>query len=140
MATVLGINHVALDVSDVDRAVEFYTDVFDMDVRNREGRNAWLDCNGRFDFLALFEDDSIDPEEKKDGHWGLVIDDREEDLEAIRERAEEWGVEMYPKWDCSFWDPFGYRVEVIRLSDVSKPPTPYDVPDGQFEDAENQTV
>lgn len=120
--TVQGINHVALDVSDIDTAVEFYTDVFNVEVMNREESNAWLDFNGRFDFLALFEDKSIDPDEKKDGHWGCVVDD----LEGVRERAEQWDVEFYEQWDCSFWDPFGYRVEVIRKSDVSKAPTPYD--------------
>ncbi|MFB6344391.1 MAG: VOC family protein [bacterium] len=121
MSNVQGINHVALDVPDIDEAVEFYTDVFDVEVMNREGNNAWLDFNGRFDFLALFEDKSVD-REPKDGHWGCVV----EDLEAIRTRAEQWDAEFYGQWDCSFWDPFGYRVEVIRKSDVSKPPTPYD--------------
>lgn len=120
--TVQGINHVALDVTDIEEAVEFYTDVFQVEVMRREDSNAWLDFNGRFDFLALFEDSSVDPDRKKDGHWGCVVDD----LEGVRDRAEQWGVEFYPKWDCSFWDPFGYRVEVIRKSDVSKAPTPYD--------------
>lgn len=120
--TVQGINHIALDVSDIDRAVDFYTDVFELEVMNREGTNAWLDFRGRFDFLALFEDSSIDPNAKKNGHWGCVVDD----LEAVRRRAENWGVEFYEGWDCSFWDPFGYRVEVVRKSDVSKAPSPYD--------------
>jgi catechol 2,3-dioxygenase-like lactoylglutathione lyase family enzyme len=60
MVTVQGINHIALDVPDADEAVDFYTDVFDAEVMNREGQNAWLDFNGRFDFLALFEDPDID--------------------------------------------------------------------------------
>lgn len=127
MATVQGINHVALDVPDIDEAVEFYTDVFDVTVMNREHHNAWLDFGGRFDFLALFEDPKVD-RDPKDGHWGLVVDN----LEEVRERAEQWDVEFYEEWDCSFWDPFGYRVEVIRQSDVSKPPTPYDTEDQDF--------
>lgn len=129
MVTVQGINHVALDVPDVDEAVEFYTEVFDAEVMNREGRNAWLDFNGRFDFLALFENSDID-RSPKDGHWGLVVDD----LETVRSRAEEWDVEFYEGWDCSFWDPFGYRVEIIRQSDVSKAPSPYDPDPEQFSD------
>lgn len=125
--TVQGINHVALDVPDVDEAVEFYTHVFDVEVMRREDGNAWLDFNGRFDFLALFEDTSVG-RDSKDGHWGLVVDD----LEEVRARAEEWDVEFYEQWDCSFWDPFGYRVEVIRKSDVSKAPSPYDVSKEDF--------
>lgn len=120
MANVQGINHVALDVPDIDEAVDFYTDVFDVEVMRREGNNAWLDFNGRFDFLALFEDPTVD-RGRKDGHWGCVV----EDLEPIRTRAEQRGVAFHEQWDCSFWDPFGYRVEVIRKSDVSKAPTPY---------------
>lgn len=123
MVQVQGINHVALDVPDVDEAIEFYTDVFDAEVMRRSDRNAWLDFNGRFDFLALFEQLELD-RSPKDGHWGLVVED--EDLAEVRSRAEDWDVEFHEKWDCSFWDPFGYRVEVIRKSDVSKPPTPYD--------------
>ncbi len=122
MGNVKGINHVAIDVPDIDRAVEFYTDVFEVEVLNREGPDTWLDFRGRFDFLALFEDESVDPDRRKRGHWGLVV----EDLEDVRERAARWDVRFYEKWDCSFWDPFGYRVEVIRKSDVSKAPTRYD--------------
>lgn len=127
MVQVHGINHVALDVTDIDEAVEFYTDVFGVDVLNREGGNAWLDFGGRFDFLALFEKPDVgrDP---KDGHWGLVV----EDLEEVRQRAEQWDVEFYEEWDCSFWDPFGNRVEVIRKSDVSKAPTPYNADNENF--------
>jgi catechol 2,3-dioxygenase-like lactoylglutathione lyase family enzyme len=123
MSSVQGINHVALDVPDIEEAVDFYTHVFDVEVMRREGRNAWLDFGGRFDFLALFEDTDVD-RQPKDGHWGCVVEDDE--LMELRERASDWDVEFYEKWDCSFWDPFGYRVEVIRQSDVSKAPTPYD--------------
>jgi hypothetical protein len=49
-----------------------------------------------------------------------------DDLETVRSRAERWDVDFYEGWDCSFWDPFGYRVEVLRQSDVSKAPSPYD--------------
>lgn len=127
MVTIVGINHVALDVPDVDEAVEFYTHVFDVDVMRRSGRGAWLDCNGRFDFLALFEDPDVD-REPKDGHWGLVVDD----LETVRARAEEWDLEFNPEFECDFRDPFGYQVQVIRRSDVSKAPTPYDPGENHF--------
>lgn len=119
MVTVYGINHVALDVPDVDEAVKFYTEVFDAEVMNRSGTNAWIDLNGRFDFLALFENREVD-REPKDGHWGLVVDN----LEEVRRRAEEWDLHFYPEFECDFRDPFGYRVQVIRKSDVSKKPAP----------------
>lgn len=121
MVTVHGINHVALDVPDLDEAVEFYTDVFDAEVMRRSDGGAWLDFGGRFDFLALFEDPGVD-RAPKDGHWGLVVDD----LETVRARAEAWDLEFNPEFECDFRDPFGYQVQVIRKQDVSKKPTPYD--------------
>ena len=122
MVTVFGINHVALDVNNIDKAIEFYTDVFDVKVMNRKGSNAWLDLNGRFDFLALLEDKSIDPDTCKAGHWGVVVDN----LEEVRSRAEKWNLKFYPGFECDFRDPFGYRVQAIRKADVSKQSTPYD--------------
>jgi len=127
MVTVMGINHVALDVPDIDEAVEFYTYVFDAEVMKRSSQNAWLDMNGRFDFLALFEDQTVDRSHKA-GHWGLVVDD----LEAVRARAEEYDLEFNPQFECDFRDPFGYQVQVIRESDVSKAPVPYDVENQDF--------
>ncbi len=122
MIQVLGINHVALDVNDLGKAIAFYTDILDVKIMRRKGNNAMLDLNGRFDFLALFEDPSIDPNVPKEGHWGVVVDN----LEEVRSRAEKWGIEFYSGFECDFRDPFGYRVQVIRKADVTKLPTPYD--------------
>jgi len=91
MVQVFGINHVALDVDDLEKAIAFYTDILGVQVMKRKGNNAMLDLNGRFDFLALFEDSSIDPNVPKDGHWGVVVDN----LEEVRERAAKWEVKSF---------------------------------------------
>lgn len=122
MVQVFGINHVALDVNDLEKAIAFYTDILDVKVMKRMKNGAMLDLNGRFDFLALFEDPSINPDIAKDGHWGVVVDN----LETVRKRAEKWNLTFYPEFECDFRDPFGYRVQVIRKADISKQPTPYD--------------
>ncbi|MCB1947846.1 VOC family protein [Nitrosomonas sp.] len=122
MVQVYGINHVALDVDDLDKAIAFYKDILGVNVMKRTDKAAMLDLNGRFDFLALFEDPSINPDTPKVGHWGVVVDN----LEAVRERAEKWNLTFYPDFECDFRDPFGYRVQVIRQTDVTKQPTPYD--------------
>ena len=59
MVQVFGINHVALDVNDLEKAIAFYTDILDVKVMKRMKNGAMLDLNGRFDFLALFKDSSI---------------------------------------------------------------------------------
>jgi hypothetical protein len=87
-----------------------------------------LDLNGRFDFLALFEDPAINPDTPKDGHWGVVVDN----LEEVKKRAEKWNLTFYSGFECDFRDPFGYRVQVIRKADISKPPTPYDPEKTEF--------
>jgi catechol 2,3-dioxygenase-like lactoylglutathione lyase family enzyme len=121
MVQVFGINHVALDVNDLEKAIAFYTDILDVKVMKRMKNGAMLDLNGRFDFLALFEDPSINPDSPKDGHWGVVVDN----LETVRKRAEKWNLTFYSGFECDFRDPFGYRLQVIRKADISKPPTPY---------------
>lgn len=131
MVQVFGINHVALDVNDLDKAIAFYTDLFDVQIMRKKGNNAILDLNGRFDFLALFEDPSIDPNVPKDGHWGIVVDN----LEEVRSRAEKWDVKFYTGFECDFRDPFGYRVQVIRKADVTKQPTPYETKEEKFSEA-----
>lgn len=47
----VGINHVALEVGDVEEALEFYSSVFELELRGRTGSAAFLDMGDQF--LAL---------------------------------------------------------------------------------------
>jgi catechol 2,3-dioxygenase-like lactoylglutathione lyase family enzyme len=106
----VGINHIALDVGDVDEAVDFYGRIFDFELRGRLPRMAFLDMGDQF--LALSESDV--PSNDGGRHFGLVVDDREQVRQALRDA----GVEEQPSRGLRFRDPWGNLVEVIQYSDV----------------------
>jgi predicted enzyme related to lactoylglutathione lyase len=106
----VGINHIALAVGDVDEAVDFYGRIFDLELRGRSGRMAFLDMGDQF--LALAEGD--DPVADRQRHFGLVVDDRE----AVRRSLTEAGIEEEPSRGLRFRDPWGNLVEVVQYSEV----------------------
>jgi lactoylglutathione lyase len=106
----VGINHIALAVGDVDEAVDFYGRIFDLQLRGRSGRMAFLDMGDQF--LALAEGD--DPVADRHRHFGLVVDDRESVRRALREA----GIEEQPSRGLRFRDPWGNLVEVVQYSEV----------------------
>ena len=106
----VGINHVALAVGDVDEAVEFYGRIFELELRGRVRGMAFLDMGDQF--LALAEGD--DPVADRHRHFGLVVDDRD----AVRQAAEAAGAEVHAGRGLRFRDPWGNVVEVVQYSDV----------------------
>ena len=109
-ARLIGINHVALDVGDLEEALAFYGRIFDFELRGRVPGMAFLDMGDQF--LALSEGREQPPD--PDRHFGLVVDDRE----AVRRALEEAGAEIVPSRGLNFRDPWGNRVEVVEYGDV----------------------
>jgi catechol 2,3-dioxygenase-like lactoylglutathione lyase family enzyme len=69
----IGINHVALEVGDIDEALAWYGQFFEFSLRGRHGsRMAFIDMGDQF--IAL----SAGRTQPADGarHFGLVVDDR----------------------------------------------------------------
>jgi lactoylglutathione lyase len=106
----VGINHVALAVGDIEKALEFYGRIFELELRGRGHGMAFLDMGDQF--LALAEGD--DPVADRHRHFGLVVDDRE----RVRAALEKAGVEIQPSRGLRFRDPWGNLVEVVEYSDV----------------------
>jgi predicted enzyme related to lactoylglutathione lyase len=106
----VGINHVALEVDDVDRALEFYGRLFDLRLRGRSAGAAFVDIGDQF--VALMHGRSQPPDRTR--HFGLVVDDQE----AVRRALEEAGVELLPGRGLGFLDPAGNRVEVVQYDEV----------------------
>jgi len=103
----VGINHVALRVDDIDEAVAFYTDLFHPTAVNRIEDGAFLQMGDQF--IALFERGAREEEV----HFGLVVDDKE----AVRRALEEAGVEILgPGLD--FLDPSGNRVQIVQYDQI----------------------
>jgi lactoylglutathione lyase len=104
----VGINHVALQVDDIDGAVAFYTDLFQPTAVDRSVPHAaFLEMGDQF--LALFERGP----RAEEPHVGLVVDDRE----AVRDALEDAGVEVLgPRLD--FRDPSGNRIQVVQYDEI----------------------
>jgi lactoylglutathione lyase len=109
-ARLVGINHVALEVGDVDEALAFYGRFFDFELRGRVPGMAFVDLGDQF--LALGEGRSRPPDDHR--HFGLVVDDKE----ATRRALEEAGVEILPGRGLDFLDPWGNRVEIVGYRDI----------------------
>jgi lactoylglutathione lyase len=106
----VGINHVALEVGDVDEALEFYGRIFELDLRGRVPGMAFVDMGDQF--LALSQTDA--PAAGAGRHFGLVVDDRA----RVRKACQEAGVELEPGRGLHFRDPWGNLVEVVQYSEV----------------------
>ena len=106
----VGINHVALEVDDIDRALEFYGRLFDLRLRGRSAGAAFVDIGDQF--VALMQGRSQPPDRTR--HFGLVVDDKE----AARRALEEAGVEILPGRRLDFLDPFGNRVEIVQYDQI----------------------
>jgi catechol 2,3-dioxygenase-like lactoylglutathione lyase family enzyme len=111
----VGINHVALEVGNVDEALSFYGAIFDFELRgshqDETGRTtmAFIDMGDQF--LALSEGRKQAPDDAR--HFGLVVDDRSK----VRELAELAGARMV-EGSFNFFDPWGNHVEVVEYRDV----------------------
>jgi lactoylglutathione lyase len=106
----VGINHVALEVGDVDEALEFYGRVFDFELRGRVPGMAFIDMGDQF--IALSEGRHGPPDAHR--HFGLVVDDKE----AARAALAEAGVEIRPGHGLDFVDPWGNRVQIVDYREV----------------------
>jgi lactoylglutathione lyase len=106
----VGVNHVALEVGDIEEALAFYGRLFDFELRGRAPGMAFLDMGDQF--LALSE--SRQQPRDDHGHFGLVVDDKE----ATRRALTEAGVEILPGGGLDFRDPWGNRVQVVDYRDI----------------------
>ncbi len=108
-ARALGINHVVLEVGNVDEALEFYGAIFDLKLRGRGEGRAFIDMGDQF--LQLSENRTQEPDGQR--HFGLVVDDRE----AVRRALAAAGVKLLGK-RLNFHDPWGNRIEIVSYDDI----------------------
>jgi lactoylglutathione lyase len=109
-ARLVGINHVALEVGDIDAALEFYGSLFSFELRGRGPGMAFLEFGDQF--LALSEGRRQDPDDGR--HFGLVVDDRE----VVRAALKEAGIDELPARGLRFRDPWGNNFEIVQYGDI----------------------
>ena len=106
-ARLVGMNHVALEVDDIDEALDFYGRIFRFTLRGRSPGMAFIDMGDQFLALAAPRTPGAD----RRRHVGLVVDDQEL---ALR-RAREEGVEVVGN---DFRDPWGNLLQIVAYGVV----------------------
>jgi lactoylglutathione lyase len=106
----VGINHVALEVGDIEEALAFYERIFEFTLRGQMRGAAFIDIGDQF--IALMEGRSQPPDRAR--HFGLVVDDKE----ATRRALEEAGADIVPGRGLDFRDPWGNNVQVVQYDEV----------------------
>jgi lactoylglutathione lyase len=107
----VGINHIALEVGDLDEALAFWESIFGkLSLRGRGGGMAFIDMGDQF--IALARGRTQPPDQHR--HFGLVVDDKE----AVRERLRELGVPVSSGRSLDFHDPWGNFIQVVGYRDI----------------------
>lgn len=109
-ALAVGINHVALEVDDVEAALEFYGSLFELKLRGRHDGMAFIDLGDQFINLSPRRTQAPDTAR----HFGLVVDDRE----SVRRALEGLGAEILPSPGLDFLDPWGNHVQVVQYDGI----------------------
>jgi lactoylglutathione lyase len=109
-ARAVGLNHIALEVGDIDEALLFYGRIFAFELRGKSEDMAFIDLGDQF--LALQKGRRQSPDDGR--HFGLVVDDKE----AVRQALVEAGVEALPGPFLDFRDPWGNRVEIVGYDNI----------------------
>jgi lactoylglutathione lyase len=113
----IGINHVALEVGDLEEALSFYGAIFEIELRGRGPGMAFIDIGDQF--IALSEGRSQPPDQAR--HFGLVVDDKE----AVRAALRRAGVEASPGRGLDFRDPWGNQVQVVEYGQIQFSKAPW---------------
>jgi lactoylglutathione lyase len=109
-ARAIGINHVALEVGDIEEALEFYGRLVDFRLRGKSSDAAFIDLGDQFLALQKARGQPAD-----DGrHFGLVVDDKD----AVRQALIDAGVTPLPGPFLDFRDPWGNRFEIIGYDNI----------------------
>ena len=114
---VVGFNHVALEVGDIDEALAFYGEFLDFELRGKSENMAFIDMGDQF--LALSKGRRQAPDDER--HFGLVV----EDTAAVRQRLVDMGVEIVSDRFLDFLDPWGNRIEIVGYENIQFTKAPH---------------
>src|SRR5690349_8050874 len=109
-ARAVGLNHVALEVADVDEALAFYGRLFDFKLRGRSKTSAFIDLGDQF--IALQKGRTQGGDDGR--HFGLVVDDKD----AVRHALADAGIKPLPGQFLDFRDPWGNRIEIVSYDNI----------------------
>ena len=106
----VGLNHIALDVGDIEEALAFYGQIFSFTLRNKFERMAFIDIGDQFIALAAGDPPKADGQR----HVGLVVDSKAAAQQAL-DRA---GVSIVSGPGIEFRDPWGNLIQIVEYSEI----------------------
>jgi len=113
----VGMNHVALEVGNIEEALAFYGRIFDFKLRGKGPRQAFIDMGDQF--INLTQTNA--PHRDSPRHVGIVVADRSD----IRRLVEEAGGELLDGPFLDFLDPWGNRIEVVQYDNIQFTKAPH---------------
>jgi lactoylglutathione lyase len=117
MPKLVGMNHIALEVGDLDEALAFWESIFgELKLRGRMSGMAFIDMGDQF--IALAQGRTQPPDRHR--HFGLVVDDKE----AVRARLRELNIPVSSGRGLDFSDPWGNQIQIVDYRDVQFTKTP----------------
>src|SRR5215467_3913495 len=114
---IVGLNHIALEVGDIEEALAFYGRLFDFELRGKSDTMAFIDLGDQF--LALQKGRTQPADEGR--HLGLVVDDKD----AARKALADAGIEPLPGPFLDFLDPWGNRIEIVGYENIQFTKAPH---------------
>src|SRR5580693_1729823 len=116
-ARAVGLNHIALEVGDIEEALAFYGRLFDFELRSKSESMAFIDLGDQF--IALQKGRRQGPDDGR--HFGLVVDNKE----AVRRALADAGVDSLPGPFLDFRDPWGNRIEIVGYDNIQFTKAPH---------------
>jgi catechol 2,3-dioxygenase-like lactoylglutathione lyase family enzyme len=107
---------VVIEVDDVEKAVAFYKDLFNLEQLDEGEGDAFFKL-GEHQFLAIFKVEKLQPDRQR--HFGILVRNEAQILEVRKKLVETYKLEMEPRFRCDFRDPWGNRIQVVDLHDES---------------------
>lgn len=109
-ARAIGINHVALEVGDIDEALAFYGGFLDFEIESRSDTAAFIYFGDQF--INFARGRTQGPDDRR--HFGIAVDDKA----LVRRTLEGMGVELLDGRFLDFLDPWGNRVEITTYTNI----------------------
>ena len=109
-AYAIGINHVALEVGDIDEALKFYGDFLNFEIKEKNEREAFIYFGDQF--INFTKNDNRRPDQKR--HIGIAVDNKE----LVRQSLERMNIKIIEGPFLDFLDPWGNRIEITSYSNI----------------------
>jgi len=109
-ARAIGINHLALEVGDIDKALEFYSSFLDFEIHERSDTAAFIYFGDQF--INFVKNSDRKPDQMR--HFEIAVDDKP----LARRSLEALGIRFLDSRFLDFLDPWGNRVEITTYANI----------------------